>query len=142
AFLRALPLRPGEGDDRLRVGALKIFADGGILAGTAYVREPYGPAAASLYGVTDPGYRGLLTVPPDRIRDIMRTGNRFGWQMCAPATGAAGGDAVLDAFEAAAADRPIRDRRFTLIHAYFPNPEAARRAAALGVAVDTQPAWY
>jgi hypothetical protein len=28
------------------------------------------------------------------------------------------------------------------IHAYFPTPEVARRAAALGVAVDTQPAWY
>ena len=29
-----------------------------------------------------------------------------------------------------------------MIHAYFPNPATARRAAALGVCVDTQPAWY
>jgi predicted amidohydrolase YtcJ len=49
---------------------------------------------------------------------------------------------VLDAFEAADTDRSIRDRRFTLIHAYFPTPDVARRAARLGVAVDTQPAWY
>jgi predicted amidohydrolase YtcJ len=62
--------------------------------------------------------------------------------MCAHVTGDAGVDAVLDAFEAADADRPIRDRRFTLIHAYFPTPAVARRAAGLGVAVDTQPAWY
>jgi len=142
SFLRALPLRFHDGDDRLRVGPLKIFADGGILAGTAYMREPYGPAAASLYGVADPGYRGLLTIPADRIRNVMRAGNRMGWQMCAHVTGDAGVDAVLDAFAAADADRSIRDRRFTLIHAYFPNPETARRAAALGVAVDTQPAWY
>ena len=142
AFLRALPLRPGDGDDWLRVGALKIFADGGILAGTAFMRAPYGPAAEALYGVSDPSYRGLLTVAADKIRDIVRTGHRLGWQMCAHVTGDAGVDAVLDAFAAADADRPIRDRRFTLIHAYFPTPEVARRAAALGVAVDTQPAWY
>ena len=142
AFLRSLPLRPGEGDDLLRVGALKIFADGGILAGTAFMREPYGPAAAALYGVTDPSYRGFLTIAADKIRNIVRTGHRMGWQMCAHVTGDAGVDTVLDAFEAANADRPIRDRRFTLIHAYFPTPEVARRAAALGVAVDTQPAWY
>jgi predicted amidohydrolase YtcJ len=142
AFLRALPLRSGDGDDWLRVGALKIFADGGILAGTAFMREPYGPAAGSLYGVADPSYRGFLTIPADKIRNIMRTGHRLGWQMCAHVTGDAGVDAVLDAFAAADADRSIRDRRFTLIHAYFPTPAVARRAAALGVAVDTQPAWY
>jgi predicted amidohydrolase YtcJ len=72
----------------------------------------------------------------------VRTGHRLGWQMCAHVTGDGGVDAVLDAVEAADADQPIRDRRFTLIHAYFPNATAARRAARLGVIVDTQPAWY
>jgi predicted amidohydrolase YtcJ len=142
AFIRSLPIRFGEGDDRLRVGPLKIVADGGILAGTAYMREPYGPRAAALYGVAEPGYRGFLTLAAGRIRDVVRTGHRLGWQMIAHVTGDAGVDAVLDAFAAADADRSIRDRRFTLLHAYFPDPEAARRAAALGVAVDTQPAWY
>jgi predicted amidohydrolase YtcJ len=142
AFVRSLPFRFGEGDDRLRVGPLKIVADGGILAGTAYMREPYGPQAAALYGVADPGYRGFLSLAPEKIRNIVRTGHRLGWQMIAHVTGDAGVDAVLDAFEAADADRPIRDRRFTLLHAYFPTPAVARRAAALGVAIDTQPAWY
>jgi predicted amidohydrolase YtcJ len=142
AFIRGLPVRSGEGDDRLRVGPLKIVADGGILAGTAYMREPYGPAAASLYGIADPGYRGFLTLPADKIRNIVRTGHRLGWPMVAHVTGDAGVDVVLDAFEAADTDRSIRDRRFTLIHAYFPTPDVARRAARLGVAVDTQPAWY
>jgi predicted amidohydrolase YtcJ len=142
AFIRSLPFPFGEGDDLLRVGPLKIVADGGILAGTAYMREPYGPQAASLYGIADPGYRGFLTLSPEKMRNIVRTGHRLGWQMVAHVTGDAGVDAVLDAFEAADADRSIRDRRFTLIHAYFPTPDVARRAARLGVAVDTQPAWY
>ena len=142
AFIRALPVRFGEGDDWLRVGPLKIVADGGLLAGTAYMREPYAAGASALYGVTDPGYRGFLTLTPEKMKNIVRAGHRLGWQMIAHVTGDAGVDAVLDAFAAADADRPIRDRRFTLLHAYFPAADVARRAAALGVAVDTQPAWY
>jgi predicted amidohydrolase YtcJ len=106
------------------------------------MREPYGPKAAALFGVADPGYRGFLTLPAEKIRNIVRAGHRLGWQMIAHVTGDAGVDTVLDAFEAADADRPIRDRRFTLLHAYFPTAAVARRAARLGVAIDTQPAWY
>src|SRR5262249_55321742 len=77
-----------------------------------------------------------------KVSDVIRTGHRLGWQMCSHVTGDAGVDLVLDAVEAANADSPIKDRRYTLIHAYFPTPEAIRRAAAFGVGVDTQPAWY
>lgn len=141
-FIRSLPVVYGEGDDRLRVGPLKVIADGGILAGTAFMRSPYGDRAAALYGVTDPGYRGFLTLTPDKLQAIIRTGHRLGWQMSAHVTGDAGVDAVLDAVEAANADASIGEKRFTLIHAYFPHADTARRARRLGVLVDTQPAWY
>ena len=36
------------GDDWFRVGPIKIVADGGILIGTAYLREPYGTHTASM----------------------------------------------------------------------------------------------
>jgi predicted amidohydrolase YtcJ len=141
-FIRALPVSFGDGDDRLKVGPLKVVADGGILAGTAFMRAPYGPRAAALYGVADPGYRGFLTLSPDKLNAIIRTGHRLGWQMCSHVTGDAGVDAVLDAVEAANRDSPITDRRYTLIHAYFPNADTAERARRLGVLIDTQPAWY
>src|SRR5262249_15834059 len=51
-FIRALPFRFGDGDDWLRVGPLKIAVDGGILYGTAYMREPYGSTANQFYGFT------------------------------------------------------------------------------------------
>lgn len=138
--IAALGLEPRQGNDRVRVGPLKIGVDGGVLYGTAYLREPYGESAFGLYGFSDPAYRGNLRVPPDQLANILATGNRLGWQMSTHVTGDAGVDAVLDAVEAAGPS--IRDRRFTLIHAYFANPEAAARAARLGVGVDTQPAWY
>lgn len=140
--IRALPFKPGEGDDWLRVGPLKILVDGGALYGTAYMSAPYGPPAFALYGITDPNYRGDLRISPDNLKNIIRTGHRLGWQMSSHVTGDAGVDAVLDAVEAADADSPIAPRRYNLIHAYFPNPAAAQRAARLGVAVDTQPMWY
>jgi len=140
--IQAFPFHPGDGDDWVRVGPLKIGVDGGILYGTAYLREPYGPQAAALYGLTDPDYRGTLSLTADKVRNMIRTGHRLGWPMCSHVTGDAGVDLVLDAVEAANRDQPIKDRRYTLIHAYFPNSDAVRRAAALGVCVDTQPAWY
>lgn len=141
-FVSGLPFRFGSGDDWLRVGPLKIFVDGGILIGTAYMREPYGAGAHQLYAVDDPEYRGFLTLTPAQIKAAIAIGHRHGWQMVAHATGDASVDAVLDAFEAAQKEQPSPDRRQTLIHAYFVHPETAARTARLGVLVDTQPAWY
>ena len=141
-FIAGLPLRFGSGDDWLKVGPLKIFVDGGILLGTAFMREPYGAGAHDLYAIDDPAYRGFLTLTPEQIRSAIAIGHRHGWQMVAHVTGDAGVDTVLDAFAAAQAQTPSPDARDTLIHAYFVHPESAARAARLGVLVDTQPAWY
>ena len=141
-FVSGLPFRFGDGDDWLKVGPLKIFTDGGILIGTAYMREPYGTGAHQLYAVDDPRYRGFLTLTPAQIASAILIGHQHGWQMVAHVTGDAGVDVVLDAFEAAQKQQPAPDRRHTLIHAYFVHPESAARAARLGVLVDTQPAWY
>ena len=140
--IQALPFKFGAGDDLVKAGPLKIGVDGGILYGTAYMRDPYGAQAAPLYGLTDPNSRGELQRPAEHVHNMIRTGHRLGWQMATHITGDAGVDLVLDAVEAANRDSPIKDRRFTLIHAYFPNAAAARRAAELGVCVDTQTAWY
>ena len=141
-FIKGLPFRFGEGDEWLKAGPLKITVDGGILIGTAYMREPYGLGAKQLYAIDDPKYRGFLTLTPEQIKSAIAIGHRLGWQMIAHVTGDAGVDAVLDAFEAAQKDMPSPDRRHTLMHAYFVHPETAARAARLQVPVDTQPAWY
>ena len=41
-FITGLPFKFGEGDEWLKAGPLKITVDGGILIGTAYMRQPYG----------------------------------------------------------------------------------------------------
>src|SRR5439155_18427171 len=65
-FIGSLPFRFGSGDEWLKVGPLKIVADGGILIGTSFMREPYGLGARQLYAVDDPRYRGFLTLTPQQ----------------------------------------------------------------------------
>jgi hypothetical protein len=139
--IRTLTPNTGFGDDFMRIGSLKIFLDGGILIGTAYLRTPYGEHT-EVYGFHDPDYRGVLRVPPENITAMAKLANRLGWQMTAHTTGGASTDALLDAYEAADREQPIRARRFTLTHANFPDARAIERAKKLGVLMDLQPAWY
>ena len=139
--IEQIPFVTGFGDEWFRVGSLKTVLDGGILIGTAYLREPYGPNT-QIYGYTDPDYRGVINVSRENLVEMARTANRLGWQMTAHTAGGGATDALLDAYEAADRDRPIRERRFTVTHVNFPNAQAIARAARLGVAFDCQPAWH
>jgi predicted amidohydrolase YtcJ len=135
-----IPFVTGYGDEWFRVGPLKVVADGGILIGTAYLREPYGDNTA-IYGYRDPQYRGVLSVPRENLIAMAKTANRLGWQMTVHTTGGGATDALLDAYEAADKERPIADRRFTVTHGNFPDARAIERARRMGVAFDAQPAW-
>jgi len=106
------------------------------------MREPYGPHANEFYGFTEPHHRGTVNFTAEQLENMMLAAHKSGWQMCSHVTGDAGVDLVLDALERVNRNIPIKDRRYTLVHAYFPNTTAIRRAAELGVCVDTQPAWY
>ncbi len=130
----------GVGDDRVRIGPLKIFLDGGMLNGTAYMREPWGVGPA--YQITEPEYRGLLFVPPDRLATIAEEAARRGWRMTAHAAGEAAADILLTAYEHA--DRTVgnvKGRRWLITHANFTTAQNLRRCFDLGVGADLQPAW-
>jgi predicted amidohydrolase YtcJ len=138
--IESIPFVTGWGDDWLRAGSLKIVMDGGILIGTAYLREPYGEHT-EVYGYHDSGYRGVLAVPRENVFEVARTANELGWQMTAHVTGGGSLDVLLDAYEAADREHSIRDRRFTVTHGNFPDARAIARAKKLGVVFDCQPAW-
>src|SRR4051794_40843890 len=52
----AIPFVTGFGDEWVRVGAVKVVADGGHSAGHRLLREPYG-THTEVYGYDDPNYR-------------------------------------------------------------------------------------
>lgn len=135
-----IPFVTGWGDNWVRVGSLKTIADGGILIGTAYLREPYGPNTR-IYGFIDPNYRGVLSVPKENLFEMAKTAAELGWQMTAHTTGGGATDVLLDAYENVNRTIPIRDRRFTVTHGNFPNAQAIERSKKLGVVYDIQPFW-
>jgi predicted amidohydrolase YtcJ len=138
--IEQIPFVTGWGDKWLRVGSLKAIVDGGILIGTAYLREPYG-LHTQIYGFVEPGYRGVLYVPRENVFAMAQAADELGWQMTSHVTGGGSLDILLDAYEAANRIRPIAGLRFTATHANFPDERAIERARNLRIAFDVQPAW-
>lgn len=127
------------GDDWVRIGPIKMFLDGGMLNGTAYMRQPWPPGPT--YQITETDYRGLLFIKPDQLKMVVEEAARQGWQVTAHTAGEAGMDVLLDAYEHANRMVPIRSLRFCITHANFPSRYNLERCKELGVVADVQPAW-
>ena len=141
-FVSQLDLQPRQGDAWVKAGPLKITVDGGIHWGNTFLREPYGQSRADFYALSDTNYRGDISYSKQQMAEVFAAAHRLGWQMCCHVTGDAGVDRVLDALQTADQQEPVKDRRFTLVHAYFPALDAIQRARRLGVCVDTQVDLY
>jgi predicted amidohydrolase YtcJ len=126
-------------DDRLRIIGVKTYLDGGMLTGSAYMREPWG--VSKIYGITDPAYRGVLNIPPERLVPMVRTAVENGLQFTAHTVGDGAVDVLLDAYEEVDRTIAVRKSRSSITHSNFMSKEAVARAARLGVPVDIQPAW-
>src|SRR5688572_7944130 len=131
----------GQGDEWLKWGSFKVGLDGGMNAGTAYMREPYGPFGAQLFGIDDPHNRGIINYTPDALLSVMRAAYNKGWQLSAHSQGGGAVDALMTTFEALNTQKPIAPTRSHWIHASFLSPDAIARAKKAGVLVDVQPDW-
>jgi hypothetical protein len=133
------PLRAREADDMLRVIGIKTYLDGGMLTGSAYMREPWG--VSEIYAITDPDYRGVLNIPRERLLPMVRTAVENNLQFTAHSVGDGAVHTLLDVYEEVDKDMPIRQTRPCITHSNFMSKEAVETAARLGVCVDIQPAW-
>jgi predicted amidohydrolase YtcJ len=129
----------GTGDDWVRIGPIKMFLDGGMLNGTAYMRQPWpkGPT----YQITEDDYRGLLFIPQEQLRTVVEEAAKHKWQVTAHVAGEASMDELLDAYEHVNRLTPIKDMRFCITHANFSSKYNLERCRALGVCADVQPVW-
>jgi predicted amidohydrolase YtcJ len=129
-----------QGDSRLRIIGIKTFLDGGMLTGSAYMRQPWG--VSEIYSIKDPEYRGVLFVPKERLLPIVRTAAESGLQFTAHSVGDGAVHTLLDVYEELTKEGlPVRQTRGCITHSNFMSREAVEQAARLGVVVDIQPAW-
>jgi len=124
---------------KLRIIGIKTFLDGGMLTGSAYMREPWG--VSEIYAITDPAYRGVLFIPKERLRPIVETAVECGLQFTAHSVGDGAVHTLLEVYEEINRTRPIRKTRPCITHSNFMSREAVEKMARLGVLVDIQPAW-
>ena len=124
-----LGIRTGFGDDWLRLGAVKIFADGSLVGRTAALHDDYaGPDGSG------PGNgRGYLQADAAELQATIIAAHRSGWQVATHAIGDLAIDVALDAYERALAQYPRRDPRHRIEHFAVVQPGQVARAARLGV---------
>ncbi|NDC62409.1 MAG: amidohydrolase [Planctomycetia bacterium] len=127
------------GGPMLRVVGIKCFLDGGMLTGSAFMREPWG--TSGVYSISDPSYRGMLYIEPPVLAAMVRAAVESGLQFTAHAVGDGAVQALLDAYETVNETVPVARTRPCLTHCNFMSRDDIARAARLGAVIDMQPAW-
>ncbi len=126
-------------NDELWLRGVKVFLDGGMLTGSAFMREPWG--VSRIYSIDDPNYRGLKYIEPERLYQLAKLCLENDLQFTAHSVGDGAVHALIDAYEQVNQDFPVRNARPCITHCNFMSREAIERMARLGVVADLQPVW-
>ncbi len=128
AILRG-ELKPPSWDlRRVRLGAVKLIADGSIQGYTGYLSQPYHVPPGG-----DPSYRGYARIPRDELIEQVEHFHSAGLQLAVHGNGDAAIEDILDAFERAQHAHPRLDARHIVIHAQMTRDDQLDRMRALGV---------
>jgi len=122
--LASLGITQGFGSDMLKVGGIKIVADGAISARTAAVADPY---------LHRPNYYGELAITKEELHRVIMEGYPKGYRFCVHANGERAIDMFLDVLEEAQGKYPHEDPRDRIIHCTVVTPEIIARIKKLGV---------
>jgi predicted amidohydrolase YtcJ len=118
-------------DDRLTVRAVKMYADGALGSRGAALLEDYSD---------EPGNRGLLVTPPERLAELTLSAARAGFQPCTHAIGDRANRLVLDIYEHTAQTVPAMGAlRPRIEHGQILDAADIPRFGRLGVIASVQP---
>ncbi|MCS7061353.1 MAG: amidohydrolase [Anaerolineae bacterium] len=125
-----LGLRSGFGDAWLRIGGIKIFADGALGPHTAAMIEPY---------ENEPDNYGISTFDPEALAETVTRCNQHGLAAVIHAIGDRANHEALNAFEVAATQVSGVSLRNRIEHAQIVHPGDLGRFARLNVIASMQP---
>ncbi|MBL8816090.1 MAG: amidohydrolase [Planctomyces sp.] len=128
-----------EYNNMLWVRGVKVFLDGGMLTGSAYMRKPWG--VSTIYSINDPDYRGVLNIEPERLFEVARLCLQNDLQITAHAVGDGAVHTLIDAYRRVNEELPVKDRRPCITHCNFMSEEAIESMKQLGIVADIQPVW-
>ena len=123
--------RVGDGTDFLKVGPIKVFADGGFTGPAAYTLEPYRNQGE---------YRGYLDMPEEELVAHLNEIHDAGWQMGIHAIGDAAIVLVVNTLADALERNPREDHRHYLNHFSMRPPDLTMKLMAEhGIHITQQP---
>lgn len=122
----ALALR-ARSTDRLRLGAIKIVADGSIQGFSARLRAP---------GYYNGAPNGLWYISPEQMREIFDLALENGLLVHIHTNGDQATQLAIETLEAALDHRSAQDHRFTLQHCQLADAAQFRRMGKLGMCVN------
>jgi hypothetical protein len=125
-----LGLRSGLGDQRLRIGGVKIFADGALGARTAAMLAPY---------EGEPDNLGIAISDAAALTAMVRQASRAGLAAFVHAIGDRANRDVLNAVEASRRAGEGLQLRHRIEHVQILHPNDVPRLARLGVVASMQP---
>lgn len=128
--LAKLGLTTGFGDERIRIGAIKIVFDGSTTGRTAAVSESY---------LDTPENTGILYQTQEELNERVLAAHLAGFQVGVHAIGDRAIVGVLEAYEAALKKLPRDEHRHRIEHCGICNSSIIARIKDLGVVPVPQP---
>lgn len=125
-----LGLRSGWGNERLRIGGVKIFSDGSLGASTAYMLAPY-EGEADNYGIP--------ISSEAHLREVVSRASQAGLAVFIHAIGDRANREVLNAIEASRRAGEGPHLRHRIEHVQILHPDDVPRLAQWGVVASMQP---
>lgn len=118
----------GFGDDRLKLGGIKIVQDGSNQGFTGYFTEPYHTPFNG-----DPEWRGYPARSREDLTAMVKGLHRAGYQIAIHGNGDAAIDDIIHAFREAQLDFPREDARHRIEHCQMVRKDQLDEIAELGI---------
>ena len=118
----------GFGDDRLKLGGIKIVQDGSNQGFTGYFTEPYHTPFNG-----DPEWRGYPARSREDLTAMVKGLHRAGYQIAIHGNGDAAIDDIIHAFREAQRDFPREDARHRIEHCQMVRKDQLDEIAELGI---------
>ncbi|MDI6848032.1 MAG: amidohydrolase [Candidatus Bathyarchaeia archaeon] len=128
--LANLGLLTGFGNDMVKIGFVKIFADGSLGARTAALKEPYSDKSET---------SGMMLYTQKKLNKLVLKAHKAGLQLAVHAIGDRAIEAVLKAFSKALKEFPRENHRHRIEHCSVLNPKLIKRMERLGLIASVQP---
>jgi hypothetical protein len=125
-----LGLLTGFGNGMVKIGFIKILADGSLGARTAALKKPYSDK---------PETKGMMLYTQKRLNKLVSKAHGAGLQLAIHAIGDRAIESVLKAFSKALQELPRRDHRHRIEHCSVLNPKLIRSVKRLGLIASVQP---